>query len=164
MFINFLSVCLFAGVPDVPASVQVYTASSSSLLVSFEEPVNMNGAAATRYKSKLSCLCPTYLDIVICILANCPYLIGTVPILTQERGRKKSDFIMCSYFCKKSACSNVWEIQECSYFKRYSSHLSLFLRFRVGKYEFAAAFLMFNLFLERTRRALLPHHQEPEGW
>ena len=34
------------------------------------------------------------------ILANCPYLIGTVPILTQEKGRKKSDFIMCSYFCK----------------------------------------------------------------
>ena len=34
------------------------------------------------------------------ILANCSYLIGTVPILTQEKGRKKSNFIMCSYFCK----------------------------------------------------------------
>ncbi|XP_071505327.1 ankyrin-repeat and fibronectin type III domain-containing 1-like [Diadema antillarum] len=43
-----------ARVPDVPAGVRVYTASSSSLLVTFEEPLNMNGAAATRYKIEWS--------------------------------------------------------------------------------------------------------------
>ena len=34
------------------------------------------------------------------ILANCPYLIGTVPIFTQEKVGKRSDFTMCPYFAK----------------------------------------------------------------
>ena len=37
---------------------------------------------------------------IINILANCPYLIGTVPILTQEKVGKRSNFTTCPYFCK----------------------------------------------------------------
>ena len=41
------------------------------------------------------------------ILPNCSYLIGTVPILTQEKGRKKERFYHVFLFLQKSACSNV---------------------------------------------------------
>ena len=41
------------------------------------------------------------------ILANCPYLIGTVPILTQEKGWKKELFDHVSLFLQKSIYSNV---------------------------------------------------------
>ena len=35
-----------------------------------------------------------------CIHANCPYLIVTIPILTETRSKKESDFTMCPYFGK----------------------------------------------------------------
>lgn len=44
-------VCL-PGAPDAPASVLLGVASSSSLLVRFDEPINHNGAVVTRYKGK----------------------------------------------------------------------------------------------------------------
>ncbi|XP_038067073.1 ankyrin repeat and fibronectin type-III domain-containing protein 1-like isoform X3 [Patiria miniata] len=50
-----------ARVPDHPACVMLSTASSTSLQVRFEEPLNANGAAVTRYKIEWSCsedLCP----------------------------------------------------------------------------------------------------------
>ncbi|XP_071796997.1 uncharacterized protein [Asterias amurensis] len=50
-----------ARVPDHPACVILSTASSTSLQVRFEEPLNANGAAVTRYKVEWSCsedFCP----------------------------------------------------------------------------------------------------------
>ncbi|XP_064611368.1 ankyrin repeat and fibronectin type-III domain-containing protein 1-like isoform X2 [Liolophura sinensis] len=44
-----------ARAPDAPASVLLGVASSSSLLVRFDEPVNHNGAVVTRYKVEWSC-------------------------------------------------------------------------------------------------------------
>ncbi|XP_022089300.1 uncharacterized protein LOC110978538 isoform X4 [Acanthaster planci] len=44
-----------ARVPDHPACVTLSTASSTSLQVRFEEPLNANGAAVTRYKIEWSC-------------------------------------------------------------------------------------------------------------
>ena len=42
------------------------------------------------------------------ILANCPYLIGTVPILTQEKVGKRNNFTaFLTLFLQKSVCSNV---------------------------------------------------------
>ena len=58
-----------------------------------------------------------------------------IPILTQNKTTKtkkreeKHDFYLVSLF-KKSVCSNVYEIQEYSYFWRLSSHLSLSFRFQ----------------------------------
>ena len=43
---------------------------------------------------------------MVLILANCPYLLGTVPIFTQEKVGKISDFTMCPYFCENMS-SNV---------------------------------------------------------
>ena len=73
-----------------------------------------------------------------CILANCPYLIGTVPIMTQEKGWKKGYLTMCPYFWQKSVYSNVLEIQECPYLKKKNPPICpYFLGFRVGKYAIA---------------------------
>ena len=69
-----------------------------------------------------------------CILANCSYLIGTVPILTQEKGRKKSDFIMCSYFCKNLPVVMYRKFRNVPIFKDIPPICSYFLGFRVGKY------------------------------
>ena len=69
-----------------------------------------------------------------CILANCPYLIGTVPILTQEKGRKKSDFIMCSYFCKNLPVVMYRKFMNVPIFKDIPPICPYFLGFRVGKY------------------------------
>ena len=69
-----------------------------------------------------------------CILANCSYLIGTVPILTQEKGRKKSDFIMCSYFCKNLPVGMYRKFRNVRIFKDIPPICSYFLGFRVGKY------------------------------
>ena len=38
--------------PDPPTNVMLSIASSSSLLVKFDEPTNHNGAMVTRYKGK----------------------------------------------------------------------------------------------------------------
>ena len=68
-----------------------------------------------------------------CILANCSYLIGTVPILTQEKGRKKSDFIMCSYICKNLPVVMYRKFRNIPIFKDIPPICPYFLGFRVGK-------------------------------
>ena len=67
------------------------------------------------------CLCHSH----SCILANCPYLIliGTVPILTQEKVGKRSNFTTCPYLFR-----NV------PIFEDFSPICPYFLGFRVGKY------------------------------
>lgn len=44
--------CVLTGTPDPPSYVSLTVASSSSLLVKFDEPLNHNGAVVTRYKGK----------------------------------------------------------------------------------------------------------------
>lgn len=44
--------CVWTGTPDPPSYVSLTVASSSSLLVKFDEPLNHNGAVVTRYKGK----------------------------------------------------------------------------------------------------------------
>ena len=68
------------------------------------------------------------------ILANCSYLIGTVPILTQEKGRKKSNFIMCSYICKNLPVVMYRKFRNVPIFKDIPPICPYFLGFRVGKY------------------------------
>ena len=65
------------------------------------------------------------------ILANCPYLIGTVPILTQEKGRNKSESIMCSYFCKNLPVVMYRKFRNVPIFKDIPPICPYF---RVGKY------------------------------
>lgn len=43
---------LCVGIPDPPSYVSLTVASSSSLLVKFDEPLNHNGAVVTRYKGR----------------------------------------------------------------------------------------------------------------
>lgn len=43
---------VWTGTPDPPSYVSLTVASSSSLLVKFDEPLNHNGAVVTRYKGK----------------------------------------------------------------------------------------------------------------
>ncbi|XP_041473244.1 ankyrin repeat and fibronectin type-III domain-containing protein 1-like isoform X2 [Lytechinus variegatus] len=72
-----------ARVPDIPAMVRLYTASSSSLLVTFEEPLNMNGAAATRFKiewSQNEDFCPLAGEHILYHFSNLKY---TIQGLTQ---------------------------------------------------------------------------------
>ena len=68
------------------------------------------------------------------VLANCPYLIGTVPILTQEKGREKSDFIICSYFCKNLPVVMYRKFRNVPILKDIPPICPYFLGFRVGKY------------------------------
>ena len=64
--------------------------------------------------------------VVICIPANSSYLIGNIPILFPPKREKKEWFLPCvPIFAKKSVCSNVWEIQEYSYFWRFSSFVPI---------------------------------------
>ena len=42
----------FSGMPDPPSCVSLTVASSSSLLVRFDEPLNHNGAVVTKYRGK----------------------------------------------------------------------------------------------------------------
>ena len=63
------------------------------------------------------------------ILANCPYLIGTVPILTREKGRKKEWFYQVSLFLQNLPVVMYRKFRNVPIFK-YSSHLSLFHRFQ----------------------------------
>lgn len=44
--------CVCTGNPDPPSYVSLTVASSSSLLVKFDEPLNHNGAVVTRYKGR----------------------------------------------------------------------------------------------------------------
>ena len=71
-----------------------------------------------------------------CILANCSYYIGTVPFLTQKKGRKKSDFIMCSYFCKNLPVVMYRKFRNVPIFKDIPPICPYFLGFRVGKYAY----------------------------
>lgn len=41
-----------AGPPEPPTQVTLSVASNSSLLVSFDEPLNHNGAVVTKYKGQ----------------------------------------------------------------------------------------------------------------
>ena len=72
------------------------------------------------------------------ILANCPYLLGTVPIFTQERVGISSDFTMCPYFLQKSVystCIMYWKFRNVrAIFKDFPPIFPYFLGFRVGKY------------------------------
>ena len=69
-----------------------------------------------------------------CILANCPYLIGTVPIFTQEKVGKRSDFTMCPYFCKNLSVVIHRKFRNVPIFKDFPPICPYFLGFRVGKY------------------------------
>ena len=81
------------------------------------------------------------------ILANCSYLIGTVPILTQEKGRKNSDFIMCSYFCKNLPVVMYRKFRNVPNFKDIPPICSYFLGFRIGKYANTIHVFQFNFIL-----------------
>ena len=59
----------------------------------------------------------------------------TVPILNQEKGRKKSDFIMCSYFCKNLPVVMYRKLRNVPIFKDIPPICPYFLGFRVGKYD-----------------------------
>ena len=64
------------------------------------------------------------------ILANCPYLIGTVPILTQENGRKKA----ISFFCKNLPVVMYRKFRNVHIFKDIPPICPCIFGFRVGKY------------------------------
>ena len=68
------------------------------------------------------------------ILANCPYLIGTVPILTQEKVGKRSNFTTCPYFCKNLSVVMYRKFRNVPIFEDFSPIGPCFLGFRVGKY------------------------------
>ena len=68
------------------------------------------------------------------ILANCPYLIGTVPILTQEKVGKRSNFTTCPYFCKNLSVVMYRKFRNVPIFEDFSPICPHFLGFRVGKY------------------------------
>ena len=57
-----------------------------------------------------------------------------IPILTQEKGRKKSDFIMCSYFYKNLPVVMYRKFRNVPIFKDIPPICPYFLGFRVGKY------------------------------
>ena len=67
------------------------------------------------------------------ILANCPYLIGTVPILTQEKVWKRSNFTTCPYFCKDLSVVMYRKFRNVPIFEDFSPICPYFLGFRVGK-------------------------------
>ena len=58
---------------------------------------------------------------------NCPYF-------DPRKRKKKERFYHVFLFLQISACSNVYEIQECSYFKDIPPICPYLLGFRVGKY------------------------------
>ena len=68
------------------------------------------------------------------ILANCPYLIGTVPNFTQEKVGKRNYFAMCPYFCKNLSVVMYRKFRNVPIFKDFPSICPYFLGFRVGKY------------------------------
>ena len=78
-------------------------------------------------------------EVAVAILANCSYLIGTVPILTQQKGRKKSDFIMCYYFCQNLPVVMYKKFRNVPIFKDIPPICPYFLGFRVGKYAVVIA-------------------------
>ena len=67
------------------------------------------------------------------ITSNCPYLIGTVPIFTQEKVGKRSDLIMCPYFCKNLSVVMYRKFRNVPSFKDFPPICPSFLGFRVGK-------------------------------
>ena len=71
------------------------------------------------------------------ILANCPYLIGTVPILTQEKVGKWSNFTTCPYCCKNLSVVMYRKFRNVPIFEDFSPICPYFLGFRVGKYAVA---------------------------
>ena len=100
------------------------------------------GYDSTRYWEHVpwNCVSQDILNEPVCgawyntILANSSYLIGTVPILTQEKGRKKSDFIMCSYFCKNLPVVMYRKFRNVPILRDIPPICPYFLGFRVGKY------------------------------
>ena len=71
------------------------------------------------------------------ILANCPYLIGTVPILIQEKGGKGAIFTMCPYFCKYLPVVMYRKFRNVPILKDFPPICPYFLGFRVGMYGIA---------------------------
>lgn len=57
--------CVCTGNPDPPSYVSLTVASSSSLLVKFDEPLNHNGAVVTRYKGRGNFFSWTVYSIVV---------------------------------------------------------------------------------------------------
>ena len=70
------------------------------------------------------------------ILANCPYLIGTVPILIQEKVGKRSDLTTCPYFCTNLSVLMYTKFRNVPIFEDFSPICPYFLGFRVGKYAY----------------------------
>ena len=65
-----------------------------------------------------------------------PYLIGTVPILTQEKGEKNSYLAICPNFCKNLSIKVMYrKFRNVPIFKDFPPICRYFLGFRVGKYE-----------------------------
>ena len=67
-----------------------------------------------------------------CIPANCPYLIGTIPILTKAKSKKKEcGFTMCPYFCWNLSMVMYRKFRNVPIFSHFCPY---FWNVRVGRY------------------------------
>ena len=119
----------FSVLPHVPVVRQASASTVRIVLSPAHVFVLLNLCANSKFVCRvLTCICRTHTCQLFLFNRNCPYF-------DPRKWRKKSDFIMCSYFCKYLPVVLYRIFRNVPIFKDIPPICPYILGFRVGKYE-----------------------------